>query len=126
MTFKSYEDIEAWQRGISLAELIYRITSEGKFGKDWSLRDRVRRAAVSIPSNLAEGFERESDAEFRRFVLISKGSCGELRAQLMLTGRIGYLPSEETADLTKECSELFSMLSGLSKYLRRSINNVTR
>ena len=123
MTFKSVEDIEAWQRGMNLAEKIYEVTSNRVFEKDWALRDQIRRAVVSIPSNLAEGFERESDAEFRRFILISKGSCGELRTQLELAGRIGYLSNDETTDLTRECLELSSMLSGLSKYLQRSIHH---
>ena len=126
MTFKSFEEIEAWQKGVTLAETIYKVTSKPPFDKDWSLRDQMRRATVSIPSNLAEGYERDSDAEFNRFVLIAKGSCGELRTQLTLAGRIGYLSSDEAIQLIKECAELSSMLSGLSKYLIRSIHNSRR
>jgi len=126
VTFKSFEEIEAWQKGVTLAETIYKVTSKPPFDKDWSLRDQMRRATVSIPSNLAEGYERDSDAEFNRFVLIAKGSCGELRTQLTLAGRIGYLSSDEAIQLIKECAELSSMLSGLSKYLIRSIHNSRR
>ena len=126
MTFKSFEEIEAWQKGVALAETIYKVTTKPPFDKDWSLRDQMRRAVVSISSNLAEGYERDSDAEFNRFVLIAKGSCGELRTQSILAGRIGYLSSEEATQLIKECGELSSMLSGLSKYLIRSIHSSRR
>jgi len=71
--FKHLEDIEVWKRGSRLAVDIYKMSLEGLLSKAWGLRDQIRRAAVSIPSNVAEGFERESDVEFKRFLLIAKG-----------------------------------------------------
>jgi len=84
MGFKRLEDIDAWKRGCRLAVEIYKITAIGKFEKDWGLRDQIRRASVSVLSNIAEGFERDTDAEFSRFASIAKGSCGELRTHTKL------------------------------------------
>jgi four helix bundle protein len=121
MTFKRVEEIDAWQRGMKLAEVLYAITSGKSFEKDWGLRDQMRRAAVSIPSNIAEGFERVAEGDFNRFVLIAKGSCGELRTQILLSGRIGYLNEDESTSLSSECLEISAMLGGLSKYLVQSL-----
>jgi four helix bundle protein len=73
MTFKKLEDIDVWKRGCRLAVSIYKMTVKSPFDKDWGLRDQIRRSSVSIPSNIAEGYERNSLAEFRRFLLIAKG-----------------------------------------------------
>jgi four helix bundle protein len=91
MMFKKIEDIEAWKRGCRLAVEIYKETNSDPFSKDWGLRDQIRRSVVSIPSNIAEGFERESSAEFKRFLLIAKGSCGELRTQLYIAQALEYI-----------------------------------
>ena len=79
---KKFEDIESWKRARILTKQIYEITSMGKFGRDFGLEDQIRRAAVSVLSNIAEGFERGGDQEFLQFLAVAKGSCGELRAQL--------------------------------------------
>lgn len=115
---KRLEDIEVWKRGCRLAVDLYKATTIKDFDKDWALRDQIRRAAVSIPSNVAEGFERDSDAEFCRFVLIAKGSCGELRTQIYIAQAIGYFDKTTATTFTKECSEISSMLGGLKKYLK--------
>ncbi len=78
MANKRLDDLDVWQRGLKLAERVYIITRNPVFDKDWGLRDQMRRAAVSIPSNIAEGFERNSDGDFNRFILIAKGSAAEL------------------------------------------------
>ena len=116
------EDIEAWKRGCRLAVDIYQLTSEGKFDKDWSLKDQIRRSAISIPSNIAEGYERESDLEFRRFLFIAKGSCGELRTQLYIVLAIGYVKDSQVKPLLKECLEISSMIKGLINYLNTKIS----
>ena len=74
---EKFEDIEAWQRARQLAKAVYVVTSEGKFARDFGLRDQIQRAAVSVMSNIAEGFERGVDVEFRRFLAIAKGSAGK-------------------------------------------------
>ena len=119
MSFKKLEDIEVWKRGCKLAVEIYRVTSAGSFEKDWGLRDQVRRAAVSIPSNVAEGFERDTDAEFSRFASIAKGSCAELKTQIYIAQAIGYLDKTSSDFLINECNEIASMLKGLTKYLKQ-------
>lgn len=107
------EDIEAWKRSCRLAVNIYKLTSKGGFEKDWGLKDQVRRAAVSIPSNLAEGYERNSVPEFRRYSLIAKGSCGELRTQLYIALALEYLDRDSADSLIQECKEISSMITGL-------------
>ena len=73
---EKFEDIEAWKKARELAREIYAISNEGLFARDFGLRDQIRRAAVSVMSNIAEGFERGGDVEFRRFLSIAKGSAG--------------------------------------------------
>lgn len=80
---EKFEDLEVWQLAFETAELIYEVTSVGKFATDYVLRDQIRRAVVSIFSNIAEGFERDGNKEFINFLSISKGSCGEARAQAL-------------------------------------------
>lgn len=84
-----FEDFVAWQKARTLAADIYKITSEGKFARDFGLRDQIRRAAVSSMSNLAEGFEQGRPAEFHQFLSIAKGSCAELRTQLYVALDVG-------------------------------------
>lgn len=80
----SFEEIDAWQQSRILIKEIYSLTIETKFSQDYGLRDQMRRAAVSIAANIAEGFERESTREFIRFLFIAKASCGELRSHLFV------------------------------------------
>ena len=89
-SFKRFEDIEAWKRACRLVVDIYRLTNQLELQRDWGLRDQIRRSAISISSNIAEGFERNLNAEFKRFLLIVKGSCGELRSQLYLIESIRH------------------------------------
>ena len=79
---KRFEDIESWKKSRELAKSVYRITLNQRFARDFGLRDQIRRASVSILSNIAEGFERDGDKEFIQFLSLAKGSCGEVRAQL--------------------------------------------
>lgn len=83
-TFKSFEDIEAWQRSRELTKSIYKVTSQGMFGRDFGLRDQIRKASVSIMSNIAEGYERSGTKEFIQFLAIAKGSAGEFERNYML------------------------------------------
>jgi len=78
--FDRFEEIEAWQKARALVRKIYQVTNQGSFARDFGLRDQIRRAGVSIVSNVAEGFERNNPIEFGRFLTIAKGSAGEVRA----------------------------------------------
>ena len=81
-TIEKFEQIEAWQEARRLTHALYELTSEGKFARDFGLKDQIRRAAVSVMSNIAEGFERGGDKEFIQFLSLAKGSAGEIRSQL--------------------------------------------
>src|ERR1035437_3337191 len=91
----SSEDIKAWQKARQLNIGIYKATTKDLFSRDFALRDQIRRSSISVLSNIAEGFERESKQEFIRFLSIAKASCGELRAQLYIANDLRYLSKEE-------------------------------
>jgi four helix bundle protein len=110
-----FEDFVAWQKARALTAAIYAATSEGQFAKDFGLKDQIRRAAVSIMSNIAEGFERGRSSEFHQFLSIAKASCAEVLSQLYVTLDAGYL-SEETFDkLTSMAIEVGYIIGGLRK-----------
>jgi len=119
-TIYRFEDLEAWQRARVLVKAVYAISGEGRFATDFALRDQMRRAVISIPSNIAEGFERNGRAEFVQFLSIAKGSSGELKAQIYLAEDLGYLSDEATADLVAQTTEVSNLIGGLMKYLRTS------
>ena len=90
-TFKSFEDIVVWQLGRELVLKIYALTRQGAFARDYGLKDQIQRAAVSVPSNIAEGFERDGNKEFVKFLYIAKGSVGEVRSLLYNARDLGYI-----------------------------------
>ena len=106
-----FEDIEAWQLAMELAERVITLTDSPKLDRHFKLRDQIHGAAISIPSNIAEGFERNSPADFSRFISIALGSCGELRTQLMLAQRIHFVP-EATAESLIDLSRRVSRAAG--------------
>lgn len=115
----SFEELEIWKEGVALVKEIYLLTNVPKFEKDFALRDQIRKSAISIPSNKSEGFERNSNAEFKRFLIIAKGSSGELRTQLLLGFELGYLQAEKYEALHKRCSVLSARISSLITYLKK-------
>ena len=96
MAINSYRDLNVWQRGMDLAEQVYRITKKLPNAEIYGLISQMRRAVVSIPSNIAEGYARKSSNAYRHFLLIALGSNSELETQLILCKRIGYLTDEDT------------------------------
>jgi four helix bundle protein len=94
-TIKQFEDIEAWKTARELTVSIYRLTEEGAFSKDFGLKDQVRRAAVSVMSNIAEGFESQTPAQFVRYLGHAKASAGEVRSQLYVALDVKYLTKEQ-------------------------------
>lgn len=111
----NYKQLEVWSKGIELAASIYDLTknfpSEEKFG----IISQMRRSAVSISSNIAEGAGRNSDNEFRYFLNISFGSCSELETQLIISKKLGYLPAEEFESISKDLTEIQKMVFTLIK-----------
>ena len=113
--FKKYEEIGAWQKGRELVKAVYALTGKGAFAKDWGLRDQIQRAAVSICSNIAEGFERRGNKEFVKFLWIAKGSAAEVSYQLYHALDLNYITQEE-----------FDSFYGLSKQICAAIHNLIK
>ena len=116
---KHFEELIAWQKARELTKQIYSTTKSGPFSKDFGLRDQIRRASVSIMSNLAEGFERGGRAEFHQFVVIAKGSCAEVRSQLYVALDAEYVTQEQFEVLMNLGNELSRIIGGLRASLQR-------
>lgn len=108
-----FKELKVWQKSKELAVYIYQITNTGHFSKDYGLRDQIRRAAVSIASNIAEGDERETDKEAIRYFYFAKGSSAEVLTQAIIAYEIGYLQKETFEKVEQRCIEISSMLSKL-------------
>lgn len=117
--FNSFEEINSWQRARVLNKRIYLITDSEAFRKDFDLARQIRRCSVSISSNIAEGFERNTDKEFIHFLYIAKGSAGEVRSQLYLAHDLNYITKEVFEELIFEVSEISKLLGGFIKYLNK-------
>lgn len=117
-TFRGFEEIGAWQKARELTKKIYDVTSTGTFSRDFGLRDQIRRAAVSVMSNIAEGFERGGTKEFIQFLSIAKGSSAEARSQLYVALDQNYITEEQFQELAGISKEISRMISGLMQYLR--------
>ncbi len=117
--FKAFEELEVWQTSRSLVNAIYTLTKQTAFSKDFALRDQIRRAAISVMSNIAEGFDRRSDKEFIQFLSIAKASSAEVRSQLYVALDQTYI-NEETFSTTKsQLDSIAKQLSGFIRYLER-------
>lgn len=119
-TFNKFEDIEAWQKARILTRQVYDITNQESFRRDMSLVDQIRRASVSIMSNIAEGHERDSAKEFLYFLSVAKGSSGEVRSQMYVAFDRQYINQETFNTLYETATQVSRMISGLMKYLRQS------
>ncbi len=115
-----FEELRAWKKARELVQAVYRITSVGTFSGDFGLRNQIRRAAVSVMSNIAEGFERGGDQEFKQFLAMAKGSAGEVRSQLYAASDAGHLTWEEFHELKKLALEATRLIAGLMRYLAES------
>jgi four helix bundle protein len=108
-----FKELRVWQKSKDLTVFIYQITNSGAFAKDYGLREQIRRASVSTPSNIAEGDERETDKEAVRYFYIAKGSSAEVLTQAIIAYEIGYLTKEVFEEIERRCVEISSMLSKL-------------
>ena len=108
--YRSFEELDVWKRSCKLAVDIYLVLKECR---EFVMRDQMNRAALSIPSNIAEGAERDSKKEFMHFLHIAKGSAAELRTQIYISEKIGILDPDHSRPLIKETKEISSMLQGL-------------
>lgn len=112
-TVSSYKDLKVWQRAFDLSLSVYKITKAFPPDEVYGLTSQVRRASVSVPSNIAEGWGRGSTKEYIRFLKISRGSLFELDSQLSMAGRLEYLSSEQNRFMSIEINEIGRMLNGL-------------
>jgi four helix bundle protein len=117
-TITRFEDIQAWQTARTLTQALYRLSSQGSFARDFGLRDQLRRAAVSILSNIAEGFESDTQAQFIRYLGLAKASAGEFRAQLYVALDAGYLDRRQFDQLYDRADKCSRQLSNFISYLK--------
>ncbi|MCI9845335.1 four helix bundle protein [Flavobacterium pectinovorum] len=115
--FRSFEEINSWQKSRIFNKKIYLITENSNFKKDFDFVRQIRRASLSISSNIAEGFERNTDKEFVYFLYVAKASAGEVRSQLYLAFDLEYIIKEEFEMLLESITEISKLLSGFIKYL---------
>jgi len=118
MSFKKFEDIIAWQKARELTKRVYALTKNGEFSRDYGLADQIRRASVSVMSNISEGYERGTKEEFVHFLYIAKGSCGEVRAQLYVALDQDYITDREFEDISSLAVETSRLIYHLIEYLK--------
>lgn len=119
-SFKTFREIEAWQKARELTRDIYAISNDGDFAKDFGLRDQIRRASVSIMANIAEGHERGGTGEFVQFLSMAKGSAGEVDSHLCVALDLGYLDKSTFDRLSSATAESARLIGALMHYLRNS------
>ena len=117
-TIRKFEDLEAWRHARALVQEVYSITAGGAFAKDFGLRNQIRRASVSIMANIAEGYERDGNAEFIQFLSIAKGSAGEVKCHLYIARDQTYLNQEQFDHLVFITDKLGKIIGGLMNHLR--------
>jgi four helix bundle protein len=117
MKIKSFKDLDIWKRSIKLAEDIYYVTKSFPKEEMYGLSSQLRRAAISIPSNIAEGFARHYGKEYRQFLYLSLGSCAEVTTQIIIASRLQFLDSSKSGKLLNEIDEISKMTMGLIKKL---------
>ena len=119
-TFQKFEDIAVWQRARELTRDIYTLTSKGEFSRDFGLKDQIRRASVSIMSNIAEGFERSGTGEFGYFLATAKGLPAKYGPNCYVAFDQQYITSHTFAQLNSSVTEISKMVAGLMMYLKKS------
>lgn len=115
-----FEDLIVWQKARLLATTVYELTGRGPIASTHNLRDQMRSAALSVVSNIAEGYERYGRRDFARCIGIAKGSAGELRAQALVATDLGLLPEVEGHELLRRCHEVSRLLTNLRRALERT------
>jgi four helix bundle protein len=120
MQVRNFEELEIWKEARRLTQEIYRLTRDPKFSKDFGLSSQIQRAAISIMSNIAEGFERGGNQEFTQFLYVAKASCGEMRSQLYVALDQGYVDQKVADSLLTVLKRLSVMIKHLIDHLKRS------
>ncbi len=118
MSIQKFEDLKVWQKAREVNLQIYKLSNKGPFAKDFGLRDQIRRASISVISNIAEGFERNGNKEFNQFLSIAKASAGEVRSQIYVAHDLEYISKEEFESVLNRLIEVSKMMNGLMSYLK--------
>ena len=118
MAYHSFEDLDVWKRAGRLAVEVVQAFSKSK---EYAFRDQMTRSAISVPSNIAEGYERDSRLDVIRFLRIAKGSAAELRTQCYLAVKLDLLPQDQGQGFIRECKEISAMLQGLIRSRNRPV-----
>lgn len=118
MSISRFEDIQAWQKARDLCKVVYRLSGDDKFARDFGLRDQTRRAAVSIMANISEGFDAHSNPEFIQFLYYALRSASELQSHFYIAQDQGYVTQSQFAEAYEEASKVKSMIFGFIDYLR--------
>ncbi len=121
-----FEDLIAWQKARELTKTIYHTTQQVGFVRDFGLSGQIQRGAVSVMSNIAEGYERDSDREFHRFLCIAKASCAEVRSQLYIAFDVGYLEEVKLIQLLRQAEEVGRIIGGLRISVEKKIERQQR
>lgn len=120
-TITDFEDLAIWQKAIDLADEVYDLAEKGKLEKDFSTKDQLKRAVLSISNNIAEGFEYNNNADFIKFLRYSKGSCGECRSMMTLLKRRGWITNEECLRYKEEFKKLATQIGRFMSYLKAKV-----
>jgi four helix bundle protein len=121
--YQKFEELPVWKLAKDLAVKIYQITKDEKFRRDYGLVDQIRRASISVSSNIAEGFERGSKREFIQFLYIAKGSLGEMRSQLHVSYELGYMKKENLNMFLTQCYDLSNQLGAFISSIKKRIRS---
>jgi len=120
MKFNSFEDLQVWKDSREFVQSIYRLTSEGKFKYDFGFKEQIQRASVSIMNNIAEGFERNNNKEYIKFLGYSKGSAGEVRSMLYVAIDLGYISQDSFNTHYQMAINIITQISNFIKYLKKN------
>ena len=118
---EKFEDMLSWKKARILNKIIYLESNQSEFHKDYALKDQIRKSSISIMSNIAEGFERKSNKEFKYFMNVAKGSAGELRSQLYIANDLGYIHDENFKGYIAQAAEISRLISGFIDALNEAI-----
>ena len=123
MKITKFEDLEIWKLSLKITKDIYDLTAKKEFSRDFGLRDQIRRAVVSVSSNIVEGFEKNNNNELIRFLRIAKGSAGETRNQLYIALAVNYITQQEFNKTNKDLEDLSNQIGGFIVYLEKQRSN---
>ncbi len=117
---RNFEELKVFKEARIVVSEIYKVTNNNTFSKDYGLKEQIRRAAISIMSNISEGYERGTNKEFIQFLFIAKGSCAEVRSQIMIASDLKYIEIANYRNLQDKCRHISAMLSNFITYLKHS------